>query len=288
MKSSTGESAASAPRPVPGRAGDLRTRVWSALVLGPPVLAAVWAGGWIFLAVAVVVAVLSVDEWQAVVGRSPVSRLQRPALARPVAWAAVLAVVAAHILAGPAAAIVAGLVLGTALGAAVGGEDRWIAGLGVPYVGFGVVGLLWLRDAPSAGLGLFLFLLLAVWACDIGAYAAGRSIGGPKLAPRISPKKTWAGLIGGTVSAGLFGLGVALTADARSAFAALLVGGLVAVVSQGGDLFESALKRRYNVKDSSHLIPGHGGLLDRIDGLLVAAPVLALFHATLGAQLAWW
>lgn len=288
MKSSTGESAASAPRPVPGKAGDLRTRVWSALALGPPVLAAVWAGGWVFLAVVAVVSVLSVHEWLTIVGRSENARLDRPQPARLLACAAVLAVILLYALAGPAPAAVACLVLGTAVGAAAGGQDRWIAGLGVPYVGLGVVGLLWLRDAPSAGLGLFLFLMLAVWACDIGAYAAGRSIGGPKLAPRISPKKTWAGLIGGTIAAALVGAAVAMGADARSVVAALLLGGLVAVVSQGGDLFESALKRRYNVKDSSRLIPGHGGLLDRIDGLLVAAPVLALFHATLGAQLAWW
>lgn len=262
--------------------------MWSAVALGPPVLVSVWAGGWVFLAVVAVVSVLSVHEWLTLVGHSQPARLDRPRPARMLSWLSVLAVIAVYAFAGAAPAVVACLVLGTAVGAVAGGGDRWIAGLGVPYVGLGVVGLLWLRDAPSAGLGLFLFLLLAVWACDIGAYAAGRSIGGPKLAPRISPKKTWAGLIGGTVAAALVGLGVAIAADARSAVAALLLGALVAVVSQGGDLFESALKRRYNVKDSSRLIPGHGGLLDRIDGLLVAAPVLALFHATLGAQLAWW
>lgn len=131
-------------------------------------------------------------------------------------------------------------------------------------------------------MGLLIYLLFCIWATDIGAYAAGKSIGGPKLAPRISPKKTWAGLVGGMLSAAAFGAGVAVAFDAERPWLAAVLGMVLAVVGQIGDLFESGIKRRFDVKDSGRLIPGHGGLLDRVDGLIVAAPVFALFHATLG------
>jgi len=167
-------------------------------------------------------------------------------------------------------------------------RHRQLLAFGIPYIVFGSIALLWVRGVPDDGLGLLIYLLFAVWATDIGAYAAGRTIGGPKLAPRISPKKTWAGLIGGMIAAAAFGSGVALAfGAARPGFAALLAAGL-AVVSQAGDLFESGVKRHFDVKDSGHLIPGHGGLLDRVDGLIVAAPLFALFHATLGKALEWW
>jgi phosphatidate cytidylyltransferase len=125
------------------------------------------------------------------------------------------------------------------------------------------------------------WLLLVVWTTDIGAYFAGRSIGGPKLAPRISPGKTWAGLVGGMAAAGL--VGGLLTALAGAGFwLAAGLGALLAAVAQAGDLFESRLKRHAGVKDSGHLIPGHGGLLDRIDGLVFAAPTFALVVALMG------
>jgi phosphatidate cytidylyltransferase len=167
-------------------------------------------------------------------------------------------------------------------------RHRWLLAFGVPYIALGSVALVWVREDAAGGLGLLIYVLFAVWATDIGAYAAGKSIGGPRLAPRISPKKTWAGLIGGMLSAALVGAGVAAAFGAALPVVAALLGAVLAVVGQAGDLFESAIKRRYNVKDSGRLIPGHGGLLDRVDGLIVAAPVFALFHATLGNSLAWW
>ena len=288
MKSSTAESAVSAPPPPaavkaagPSKIADLKVRVLSALVLGPVVLAAVWAGGWAFHALLAVAALVAVGEWVNMVAsdRMPESF-----------WHSMLAMVVVmgvYALGGALPAIVVAVALGGIVQASAGRPGTtWLLGLGIPYVAIGAAGLAWLREHP--GLPLVLFCLLAVWATDIGAYAAGRAIGGPKLAPRISPKKTWAGLIGGMAAAAVFGLGVALLAGAAQPWLALLIGPLLAVVSQAGDLFESWVKRRYNVKDSSHLIPGHGGLLDRIDGLLVAAPVLAVFHATVGARLAWW
>jgi len=158
---------------------------------------------------------------------------------------------------------------------------------GFAYVGLPCLALLWLRgvetDVPNAGMKLVLYLMFVVWATDIGAYFAGKRIGGPKLAPRISPSKTWAGLLGGMALAGGVGLLCATFTPYPSGVSACVwVGLLLAVVSQGGDLFESWLKRQAGVKDSGTLIPGHGGLLDRIDGMLTGAPLFALMVALSG------
>lgn len=254
----------------------------SALVMAPVVLAAVWAGGWYFRALIAAGAIAAAVEWANLV------TCARKAPAMALSVAGVLLAFAVQITVGPAVAVVVALAFAVLVALVGGGADRILLGIGVLYVALGVLGLVWLRDLPSGGLSLFLFTMLAVWATDVGAYAAGRTIGGPKLAPRISPKKTWAGLIGGMACSALVGWGVAVAFGAQSPMLAFAVGGLLAVVAQAGDLFESAAKRRFNVKDSGHLIPGHGGILDRIDGLLVAAPVLALFHATLGTALSWW
>ena len=167
-----------------------------------------------------------------------------------------------------------------------GGTKAALTALGPVAILGAMAGLWFIREQLGMTAALWVFGM--VWATDIGAYAAGRTIGGPKLAPRISPKKTWAGLIGGMISAAAFGAGVAVAyGAARPGFAALLAA-VLAVVSQAGDFFESGVKRYFDKKDSGHLIPGHGGLLDRVDGLIVAAPVFALFHATLGKVLEWW
>jgi phosphatidate cytidylyltransferase len=250
--------------------------------MGPVVLVAVWFGGWPFHAMIALAAAIGAVEW---VGLVPPAR-RIPALI--VGCTGVLLALLAQVAIGPSIAVAAALFAALALAAAGGGSERRLLGFGATYIAVGGVGLIWLRDLPGNGLELFLFAMLAVWATDIGAYAAGRSIGGPKLAPRISPKKTWAGLIGGMACAALVGWGVALFFGAAMPALALLVGAVVAVVAQGGDLFESAVKRRYDAKDSGSLIPGHGGMLDRIDGLLVAAPTVAVFHATLGTAVAWW
>lgn len=159
---------------------------------------------------------------------------------------------------------------------------------GLAYVGIPCATLIWLRgsqfsDAPDGGLLIVLYLMFVVWATDIGAYFAGRKIGGPKLAPNISPKKTWAGLAGGMLAAGVVGgIAATFTPYPFSFVGCTLIAVVLAVVSQMGDLFESWLKRRVGVKDSGTLIPGHGGLLDRVDGLIVAAPVLGLLVALSG------
>ncbi|MBK1836163.1 phosphatidate cytidylyltransferase [Azospirillum sp. YIM B02556] len=296
MKSSTEGNAASAPPPpdptdtpvsaaappTTSRAGDLKVRVLSALVMAPVVLGAVWLGGWVFHALIAFGSVVAVSEWTNIVPSA------RRLPARLMAAIGIVVALMVQLAAGPAAALGAAAAFAVLTAVVGGGPDRGLLGFGVLYVAVGMAGLMWLRDLPDVGLSLFLFVLIAIWATDIGAYAAGRSIGGPKLAPRISPKKTWAGLIGGMASSALFGWLVALAFGASRPDIALVLGAAVAVVGQAGDLFESALKRRYNVKDSGQLIPGHGGILDRIDGLLAAAPVLALFHAAVGTVLSWW
>lgn len=289
LQSSTGGSADTAPRSEPGsrsggKAGDLRARVLSALVLGPLVLAAVYVGGWAFHLLIIACALIAVGEWVRLVEPDGALPFVGAILAMGGVLVSALVIDTATALEVTALATMAlYLVL-----AAAGQRERGRLTLGLPYVAVGTIALIELRQGAGAGLGLFCYLLLVIWATDIGAYAAGRTIGGPKLAPRISPKKTWAGLGGAMVSAAIVGGGVAMAVGAARPWLAAGLGAVLAVVGQGGDLFESAVKRRYNVKDSGRLIPGHGGLLDRIDGLIVAAPVLALFHAVLGAWVAWW
>jgi phosphatidate cytidylyltransferase len=134
-----------------------------------------------------------------------------------------------------------------------------------------------------------LFLFLVVWASDIGAYMAGRALGGPKLWPAVSPNKTWSGAAGGLLAAILVALGTALVfTPGASTVAVVAVAALLGVASQAGDLLESAIKRHFDVKDSSRLIPGHGGLLDRLDGVLAAAPVAALLSFALGQGRVLW
>ncbi len=145
----------------------------------------------------------------------------------------------------------------------------------------------WMRAAPEVGRANVLFLVLIVWGSDIGAYLVGRLVGGPKLAPRISPGKTRSGAVGGLAVAMLIGWGAAVAWNLSPA-QGIVVAALLGIASQIGDLFESAAKRHFGVKDSGRLIPGHGGVLDRIDGLLVAAPAAAVLVLMLGQGKVLW
>jgi len=159
----------------------------------------------------------------------------------------------------------------------------WTA-TGFAYAAAAEVASVLVRLDHERGFVALFFILLVVWITDIGGYFAGRGIGGPKLWPRVSPNKTWAGAIGGfvgslAVAAGFLAI-VPQRADPSLALKtgyALLLGAALSIVSQLGDLFESAVKRRFGVKDSSHIIPGHGGLLDRLDGFVAAIVVAAIF-----------
>ena len=161
-----------------------------------------------------------------------------------------------------------------------------LAGWG--YMLAGAASLHWLRADTAVGLMDVLFLLVVVWSSDIGAYLAGRVIGGPKLAPRISPGKTWSGALGGLVAAMLVGLLVSRHFAPGPVAHVLLVAGVLSVASMLGDLLESACKRHYGVKDSSRLIPGHGGVFDRLDGVLAAAPVAVAVALALGPGVELW
>lgn len=148
----------------------------------------------------------------------------------------------------------------------------WYIG-GFVYALVAALSLLWIRDRADNGIALVMWVFLIVWATDIGAYFAGRAIGGPKLAPTISPKKTWAGFYGGVAAATVLGGVWVLLTGLNLIF--LLLAPLFSVVAQGGDLFESWMKRRAGVKDSGNLLPGHGGVFDRLDGLLPVAVLTA-------------
>jgi phosphatidate cytidylyltransferase len=250
---------------------DLLPRVVVGGLLIALALALVWQGGWWFTALVAAGVLLIFAEW-AVMHRIP--RLPRLG-GLVVLGFACLATQAGYLreaLAGlVAAAVVSGLL---ARFAGICGA-RWMT-TGLLYAGLPGVALVWLREQPQ-GIGFVLWVFVLVWATDIFAYFAGRLIGGPKIAPRISPNKTWAGLAGGVVGAMLVGGGVA---DYVGFPAPLFwtFSGLLAIVAQAGDFFESWLKRRVGVKDSGTLLPGHGGIMDRVDGLV---PVSVLVAAVL-------
>lgn len=264
----------------------LKLRVVSALALAPIALAMVVMGGWGFVGFVEVAVALMALEW---------ARLSSARFGPRAGWIAGVTVFAvgacSTLLVGldqptlALALLVGGALCAAMLAAALKAPPLWI-GVGVGYVGLPALAMLWLRSVPEHGLGALVWLFLVVWAADSAAYFTGRTLGGPKLAPTISPSKTWSGFWGGVVGAAVVSLAVAWFLDATSLLVAAGLAAVLAVVAQVGDLAESALKRRAGVKDSGQLIPGHGGILDRVDGLLFAAPVLALFGVVLGPE-AW-
>ena len=242
----------------------------SAVVLGAAVLGGVWAGSPYFELIVLLFAAVLAWEWR------------RLCSGQKFGFAgAVLAIFAIFAVVGMAAGrgdIALGtLAAGTVLLALLGAREKWDRaawlGGGLLYIGMPCVALVWLRADPEMGRTLIVWLLAVVWAADTGAYLVGRTVGGPKLAPAISPNKTWSGAIGGILCA----LGVAAVTTAVTTIAKplsfLLVSGVVAFAAEWGDLLESGIKRYFGVKDAGRIIPGHGGALDRVDGLLLAAPV---------------
>ncbi len=250
---------------------NLGLRVASAVVLVPAAIAAAWFGGWPYLVlIAVGVALLAI-EWGG--------------MSAPVAPTRVAAAVAAAVL---IAVFVGyrgdfiwawGAILVTAAGAAViarGVAERPAdAAYGVLYIAPAALCLVWLRST-NQGHWWTLMLFAATWAADIGAFAVGSTLKGPKLWPRFSPNKTWSGFVGGLAAAtGVGALMATQSAFELNVWAAAGIGLAVGLATMAGDLWESALKRRFGVKDSGDLIPGHGGLLDRVDGLMFAVVVMA-------------
>ncbi len=266
-----------------GGQGDLVRRAASAIVLAPVVLVAVWLGGLPFAALVAIVAAIVVLEWWTV---TVPRRGGRTKTIDPSATVAAVAAGAAPLAAAAGQPLLSAIVLvvGAALVALLhrGALGRWIWPiLGVAYAGLPAVALVAVRDLPG-GLWFVLMLMIVVWVTDSVAYFGGRAIGGPKLWPRVSPGKTWSGAICGLLGGVCAGAAVAAFSGGGIA-AAVVVAAVLSVVSQLGDLAESAIKRRFGVKDSGKLIPGHGGVMDRVDGLLAAALAAGLIVLALGA-----
>ncbi|MEZ7135019.1 phosphatidate cytidylyltransferase [Komagataeibacter sp. SM21] len=255
---------------------DLRARVISAAVLVPFAGLCVWAGGLVYGGLIVLAMAGMAVEWARMFGYGLDTRRGQLSLA----WAVCIgiAAIAGH-WGGALLVMLSALVLGPALGA------------GQVAIGCAGLSLLWLRYMSEPGAGVVLFLVACVALSDTGAYMAGRIFGGPKLAPRISPAKTWSGSAGGLLSAVLGGMliaGLMPGALPGAVWRGAVFGALVAIAAQTGDLAESALKRARGVKDSGTILPGHGGLLDRFDGLLVAAPMAALLSLGAVGRAAFW
>lgn len=267
----TDPKAAASPSslPSPSRFSNLDVRLASALAMAGVTLGALFAGFPFWPLLVLLVAVGTGWEWNRMLSRSG-SVVALGLLAS-------LAIVTGLAAFGQAAIAVVAAIIGTiALMALGAGKGRKTHAAGLLYFGLPAIALIWLgSDAPHGALAL-LYVMVVVWVTDSTAFFVGRMIGGPKLWPSVSPNKTWSGSIGGLAGGLAAGLIYAALAGARSlTWIAVLSLGL-SVACQAGDLFESALKRRYDRKDSSGLIPGHGGLMDRLDGLIAAVLVAAL------------
>ncbi|HTM75775.1 MAG TPA: phosphatidate cytidylyltransferase [Pseudolabrys sp.] len=252
---------------VPPSANNLLLRVISAAVLAPVALVAAYLGGLPFAVFWGVAALVVLWEWMTLVV-GPNYRVLVASCAAAIAVADFLAW-----LGKPVTAL---FVIG--LGALAGaifapGERRLWVVAGTGYAGGMVLAPVFLRADSGFGFALILLLFAIVWTTDVVGYFAGRAFGGPKLWPAISPKKTWSGAVCGTVGAIVIALFVAGQFGLFDRIATIAVALLLSVVAQAGDLFESWVKRRFNAKDSSHIIPGHGGVMDRLDGFWAAAVV---------------
>lgn len=260
------------------RMSNLQLRIVSSVVLIVAVLAVTFIGGVAFRLLSALIAAVMFYEWCTISRNATAARNQLVA-------AALLAVVLLALVLGYSAAgvlvLLALSVLASLVDSKIAGQGSW-APAGLAYAGLSGVSLAWLRDGDQAGLLAILFLFAVVWATDIFAYFVGRSLGGPKLAPSISPGKTQSGALGGTLGGVVAGVALAAFAGLGNLPLLALVAFLLSVVSQVGDLFESWVKRRHGVKDSGNIIPGHGGVMDRVDGLVAAAFALYAIGFMLG------
>jgi phosphatidate cytidylyltransferase len=279
------------PRRTPGLGGGgLVLRVASALILAPLAFGIAYLGGWPFEVFWSVAALIVFWEWTSLV--ADVDR-------RPVLVVGMASIVLALLLVGGSvnagedlrelrllAALIV-LALGALVVGAFAAADRraWVAA-GIPYAAAIAMAPVVLRFDGEHGFFAIVYLFAVVWGTDVTAYFVGRAAGGPKLAPRWSPNKTWSGAIGGVIGAAIAAIAVAMTAGLGNLIVLTLIAVVLSLIAQAGDLFESALKRRFGAKDSGHLIPGHGGVMDRLDGFVAAAAlacVLGLVHGGIEA-----
>jgi phosphatidate cytidylyltransferase len=243
---------------------DLRIRVISGLVMAAAAILSEIAGGWWFALFWIAVFAAVAVEWQRIIG---------PDAGHWRSIAAGMAAILSGLLfqAGYHLPAYVPLVLAAVFCGWLCAPERSRAVFGLAYAGLPMLAVIWLRSAEPNGLVVIAWLFGIVWSADIAAYFSGRAIGGPKLWPSVSPKKTWSGLIGGTLGGALVATLVLVAFGLTVTIMVVVVALLLALLSAGGDLFESALKRRFGVKDSSNLIPGHGGLMDRVDGFIAVA-----------------
>jgi phosphatidate cytidylyltransferase len=262
---SEGEAAAAAEQ----GSRNLAARVIAAVVLAPLAIAIAYAGGWLWTALVTVISIGLYVEWLGIVGAVREMRV--------VAFGvAALAIGGLCLGLGRIDAALVALAIGLSGVAALSPAPRPWTATGFFYAAAAEIASVLVRLDQVWGFVALIMVLLVVWATDIGGYFAGRGIGGPKLWPLVSPKKTWAGALGGftaslAVAAGFAALSLGKTGPL------LLLAAVLSISSQLGDLFESAVKRRFGVKDSSHIIPGHGGLMDRLDGYVAAVLLAAIF-----------
>jgi phosphatidate cytidylyltransferase len=258
------------PEGRPGKPpSELTLRIVSAVVMALVAIGATIIGGRLFFVLWLGLGMLIAWEW---------ARLTEGRISPPAAAALVIAAFAGAMLGDTGRWFWLMLIVLAALVAAYvtkADERRWLT-TGVFYAAVLPAATILCRGETALGMILIFWLFAVVWATDVCAYFAGRAIGGPKLWPTVSPKKTWSGAIGGLLGAVLFGTLVLVIAGQPVRWPVLLVAAMLSALSQAGDLFESSLKRRFGAKDSGSLIPGHGGFMDRLDGFIFAVAAAAL------------
>jgi len=258
----------------------LNLRIVSALVLGPLAIGCIYFGApWFDLLIATAVAIMAWEWTRMCCGPALTAE---SALAPLIVVAGLAAASFDHIWVATSAVLVGAICVGVMAFALRRDLPVW-AGSGVLLVGLAGVGLVWLRGTGDSGAITVLWLFGAIWLTDTCAYFAGKAIGGPRLAPRISPNKTWAGLLGGVTASAVFSAAWLGLLQGQAVLYAIVLGVAVAVVAQISDLMVSRVKRLAHVKDTGTLIPGHGGLLDRADGFLLIGTLIVLL-ALLGGK----
>jgi len=267
------------PQPPAGEArpkrSELGARIGSAAVMGLAAILTAWLGGFLFILFWAFAAIAVWWEWLGVIKAA-----QRPLLAG--VGAVSIAGMAVALIAGAPAFAFVSTVIGAAVAMSAASNGRIWVGAGIFYAAAILIPAAMLREHAALGFVTILWLFAAVWATDTGAYFAGRAFGGPKLAPAISPKKTWSGAIGGTLAGMIAGHLVLFAAGIAWHPMHTLATFAVIVAAQFGDLLESGIKRHFDVKDASALLPGHGGLMDRLDGFLAAAFVALVIGLAAG------
>ncbi|MET3646958.1 phosphatidate cytidylyltransferase [Phyllobacterium ifriqiyense] len=255
---------------------NLQKRILSAIVLVVVAVILTWAGGFGFGLLASAIAFGVMFEWQLM------SKGRMSGLTGGLSWVVLIATLLALLFTQHVLSMFLILFVGAAVVAMLGGRQSgyWPAA-GLVYAGFPAIALTLLRGDTGDGFAAILFLFAVVWATDIFAYFNGKALGGPKLAPRFSPNKTWSGAIGGTAAGVAAGVACASFITPGGGMSLPFIALLISIIAQLGDLGESWMKRKFGAKDSGTLIPGHGGVMDRVDGLVAAAALLYVIGAIL-------